>query len=85
MVELRTPQCAECSGWLSHFEGVREVLPHAGGLRLRLHAGYAVADLIEKAGSEAAARGIRVDAIHPVQPMLEDVFIAALESTPVPQ
>jgi len=81
MIELHTPHCAECARWLAQWSEIREVVPYAGRLRLRLHAGVLVDALIGKARREAARRGVAIDAAHPVAPKLEDVFIAALETT----
>ena len=81
MIELHTPHCAECARWLAQWSEIREVVPYAGRLRLRLHAGVPVDALIGKARREAARRGVAIDAAHPVAPKLEDVFIAALETT----
>jgi ABC-2 type transport system ATP-binding protein len=81
LVELDTPRCAECARWIAEWSEVREVVPYAGRLRLRVRAGVAVDALIAKARGEAERRGIEIEALRRVAPMLEDVFIAALETT----
>lgn len=79
MIEVHTPACADCARWLAGWEEVREVIPHAGRLRLRLQVGVAADKVIEKIRSEAAHHGAVVGSIEPVPPELEDVFVAVLE------
>lgn len=79
MIEVHTPACPECARWLAQWDEVREVIPRAGRLRLRLHPGIAADTISEKIRGEAARQGVTVDEIKPVSPELEDVFVAVLE------
>jgi ABC-2 type transport system ATP-binding protein len=58
---------------------VREVIPHAGQLRIRLHAGTEPAALRARVDTVAAEHRLTVIALHPAAPELEDVFVAVLE------
>jgi ABC-2 type transport system ATP-binding protein len=58
---------------------VREVIPHAGQLRIRLHPGTEVSAMVAKIRAMAAESGLTVSALHPAAPELEDVFVAVLE------
>jgi len=58
---------------------VREIIPHAGQLRLRLQSGVDEAALRAKIQAAAAERGLTVSALRPAAPELEDVFVAVLE------
>ena len=58
---------------------VREIIPHAGQLRIRLHAGIDPAALQIRVDQAAIAHGLTVTALHPATPELEDIFVAVLE------
>lgn len=79
MLELRAGACTGWARWLAARSDVREVVPRAGHLRLRLNAGIAVGPAIEGIRAEASSRGVVVDAIEPAAPQLEDVFVSVLE------
>lgn len=79
ILELYAPDCAACARMLEEWPEVREVIPHAGRLRIRLNAGAdpeAVRRRIEQA---AAQHGLSVEELRQVPPELEDVFVAVLE------
>ena len=80
IVQLRSDDDARCAAWLATDADVREVMPRAGRLRVRLRAGTAADRFLARAQAEGAARGLRVqaDAVAPVE--LEDVFVALLEA-----
>ena len=58
---------------------VREIIPHAGQLRLRLQNGVDLAAVQRKIQALAAERGLSVTALRSAAPELEDVFVAVLE------
>ena len=58
---------------------VREIISHAGQLRIRLHAGIDPAALQIRVDQAAIAHGLTVTALHPATPELEDIFVAVLE------
>jgi ABC-2 type transport system ATP-binding protein len=58
---------------------VREVIPHAGQLRIRLHAEIEPVALRARIDAVAAEHRLTVAALHPAAPELEDVFVAVLE------
>jgi ABC-2 type transport system ATP-binding protein len=65
----------QIAGW----PGVREVLPRAGRLRVRLDAGTDPAGFVARVIAEAAAHGLDVQADPSAAPELEDVFVALLD------
>jgi ABC-2 type transport system ATP-binding protein len=78
IVELQASHCDDCIPWLSPWPEVREVIPHAGRLRIRLQAGASAEDFMAKARTAANEHGVEAD-LHIVPPALEDVFVAVLE------
>ncbi|MGZ5155718.1 MAG: ABC transporter ATP-binding protein [Caldimonas sp.] len=63
---------------------VREVLPRAGRLRVRLQPGVVPADWAAAAQSEAARRGLPLQIDLQPQPDLEDVFVDLVEAAEAP-
>lgn len=62
---------------------VREVIPHAGRLRIRLHPGVDVEAARRAIGQTAARHGLAVTGLAPAAPELEDIFVAVLEEAEV--
>jgi ABC-2 type transport system ATP-binding protein len=79
IVELRTPDCVACRESLRHLGTVREIVPGAGRLRIRLQPGTDAQSAIEAMRAQAAACGALLESVHEVAPTLEDVFVARLE------
>jgi ABC-2 type transport system ATP-binding protein len=79
IVELHTADDARCAQWLAADAEVREVMPRAGRLRLRLRGGVPAASFVTRVVAEGAARGIAVQAAAQATVELEDVFVALLE------
>jgi ABC-2 type transport system ATP-binding protein len=79
IVELQAAHCGDCIPWLSHWQEVREVIPHAGRLRIRLQDNN-TGDFMEKLRATATEHGVDVTALQTVAPELEDVFVAMLET-----
>ncbi len=73
---------ARLSAWAGRLAGwpeVREVLPRAGRLRVRLHAAAPVAAFVDRVAVEAGECGLRLDIDVKAAPELEDVFVDLLD------
>ncbi len=79
LLEVRGRQCAACAKLFEAHPGVREIIPHAGYLRLRLQPGTDPRQVAATLGQAARAGGLEIDEIRPARPDLEDVFVAVLE------
>jgi len=79
ILRLRSPDCAACAELLTGWDEVREVVPHAGELRVRLEAGADPAAVGERVRAAARDHGTTVTALEPAVPELEDIFVAVLE------
>lgn len=79
ILSLHTPDCDACAQILMGWDEVREVVPRADALRVRLAAGADPDAVSARIRTEAAAHGARVTALGPAAPALEDVFVAVLE------
>ncbi len=80
LLEVRGENCAACATWLADWPAVREIIPHAGYLRVRLQPGSDPEEVAARIRREAAQRSLPVAAIEPVAPQLEDVFVALIEN-----
>jgi len=80
IVQLHSADDVRCAAWLATDADVREVMPRAGRLRVRLRPGTEADRFVTRVQAEGAARGLRVsaDAVAPIE--LEDVFVALLEA-----
>ena len=81
ILALDSPDAAVFERLAQDWPEVREVIPHAGQLRIRLHAGIDPAALPARIEQAAIAHGLTVTALHPATPELEDVFVAVLEES----
>jgi len=79
ILRLRSPDCPACADLLSTWDEVREVVPHAGELRVRLAAGADAGALGERIRAAARDHGATLTALEPATPELEDIFVAVLE------
>jgi ABC-2 type transport system ATP-binding protein len=79
ILELRTSACGDWVRWLAQWPEIREVIPHAGRLRVRLRAAIPSADFIGKIRQEALRRDMPLETVEMAAPGLEDVFVAVLE------
>ena len=79
ILALDSPDAAVFERLAQDWPEVREVIPHAGQLRIRLHAGIDPAALQIRVDQAAIAHGLTVTALHPATPELEDIFVAVLE------
>lgn len=79
MLELHSAESAHCESLLRGWSEVREVIPHAGRLLIRLHPGTDATAMMEKIRAAAVYRRIAIDQLRPAIPELEDVFVAVLE------
>ena len=81
ILALDSPDAAVFERLAQDWLDVREVIPHAGQLRIRLHAGIEPVALQIRIDQVAIAHGLTVTALHPAVPELEDVFVAVLEES----
>ncbi|NIR29854.1 MAG: ABC transporter ATP-binding protein [Gammaproteobacteria bacterium] len=79
MLRVHSRDSQACTRALEAWSEVREAVPHAGWLRVRLGVGTDAAALCARI-EEAAARGeLPVDRVEQVAPELEEVFVTVLE------
>lgn len=79
IIELHSAECASCVQWLQRWEEVREIIPHAGRLLIRLKAGRDTKMVMSGIREAAARHGVAISRLEPAEPGLEDVFVAVLE------
>ncbi len=79
ILELVSPAAVAFEQLAQDWPEAREIIPHAGQLRIRLHAGTEVNAMTAKIRTAAAESGLIISALHPAAPELEDVFVAVLE------
>jgi ABC-2 type transport system ATP-binding protein len=79
MVELVSARCADCAQWIQSWPEVRELIPHAGRLLLRLSPDADPRSVMDRIRTEAVRQGVVIDELRPAVPELEDVFVAVLE------
>jgi len=79
IIELRGARCDACREAFAGLGFVREIVPGAGRLRIRLRAGSDARATIETLRATAAACGALPQSLQEVAPTLEDVFVARLE------
>jgi ABC-2 type transport system ATP-binding protein len=78
MLEVLTPNTVTCARELETWDEVLEIIPHAGHLRVRLHAGADLPRVSDRLrGTESST--CKVTEVRTAQPLLEDVFVAVLE------
>ncbi|HOW75864.1 MAG TPA: ABC transporter ATP-binding protein [Candidatus Competibacteraceae bacterium] len=81
ILELDSPDTVVFDQLAHDWPEVREIIPHAGQLRIRLKAGVDEATLRSKIQAVAVERSLTVTALRPAAPELEDVFVAVLEES----
>ncbi len=79
ILELHSAECADCMQLLEAWNEIREIIPHAGHLRVRLNAGADTQTVMRKIREAAAQRSVAIPLLEPATPELEDVFVAVLE------
>jgi ABC-2 type transport system ATP-binding protein len=79
IIDLRAPDCGHCAQLLETWPEVREIIPHAGHLRIRLKAGESAEAAMKKMYGAASKEGVAIDKLEVVAPQLEDVFVGVLE------
>jgi len=79
ILDLRAPDCAHCARVLESWPEIREIIPHAGHLRIRLQPGIDAARAIQQIHAEATKENVAIENIETVAPQLEDVFVGVLE------
>lgn len=81
LLVLRSEQGALGAGELAAWDSIREVVPQAGSLRIRLEPGADPERVLDELRAWAARNRIPVEAIESAEPELEDIFVAVLERT----
>ena len=79
LIELRCSAGADFDAWAARRGGVREVLPRAGALRVRLDPGCDARAFVERVVADGAAAGFTLEGDAQATPELEDVFVSVLE------
>ncbi|MCC9000800.1 MAG: ABC transporter ATP-binding protein [Candidatus Contendobacter sp.] len=79
ILALDSPDAVAFEQLAQRWPEVREIIPHAGQLRIRLHAGTDPAALRARLDAVAAEHHLTVTSVQPAAPELEDVFVAVLE------
>ncbi|HRD49483.1 MAG: ABC transporter ATP-binding protein [Candidatus Competibacter sp.] len=79
ILALDSPDAVAFEQLAQRWPEVREIIPHAGQLRIRLHAGTDLAALRMRLDAVAAEHHLTVTGVRPVAPELEDIFVAVLE------
>ena len=79
ILELVSPNAVRFEQLAQGWPEVREIVPHAGQLRIRLHAGMEADAMTVNIHAAAMEHELTVNALHPAAPELEDVFVAVLE------
>ena len=79
ILELVSPDAVRFEQFAQGWPEVREIVPHAGQLRIRLHAGMEADAMTVRIHAAAMEHKLTVDALNRATPELEDVFVAVLE------
>ena len=79
ILELHSAHCAHCAELLQGWPDIREIIPHAGHLLIRLNPGTDTGSVMEKIRSMAAQHHVTITDLEVATPELEDVFVAVLE------
>jgi ABC-2 type transport system ATP-binding protein len=79
LLELYTDDAARWYRLLQAWPSVREIVPHAGQLRIRLQAGTDIDEVIRLITTTAREDGLTLERLQAAQPELEDVFVDVLE------
>lgn len=79
ILELNSPDAARLEQLARTWPEVREIVPHAGQLRIRLRAGMDTSTVIAKIHAAAVEHKLTIGVPHLTTPELEDVFVAVLE------
>ena len=79
MIELYSAQCDNCIGLMKDWNEIREIIPHAGRLLIRLNPGSDVAEAMNRIRDALARQHISISKMGSAAPELEDVFVAVLE------
>lgn len=79
LLELYSEACTGCVQLLSDWKEIREIIPHAGRLRIRLNPGVNTQAVMDKIRDAAQQHNLGIAKLAPAEPELEDVFVAVLE------
>jgi ABC-2 type transport system ATP-binding protein len=79
ILELYSSECTRWINLLQDWVEIREIIPHAGHLRIRLNSGSDTAKVITRLHETAAQHDTPLSGVETASPELEDVFVAVLE------
>ncbi len=83
ILALDSPDAVAFAPLAQSWPEVREIIPHAGQLRIRLHAGADPVVVQARLDAVAAEHHLTLTRVQPAVPELEDVFVAVLEENEV--
>jgi ABC-type multidrug transport system ATPase subunit len=83
LIELFSTACPRWVQILNSRHDIREIIPHAGHLRIRLMAGTDVTTVINDIRATATRLALDISRLEPAIAELEDVFVAVLEEAAV--
>ncbi len=81
ILSLQSDGGASFVATLHRWPEILEIIPHAGELRIRLNRDTNAAEVDAKIRTLANAMAVKVNALAPREPELEDVFVALLEAS----
>ncbi|MCG6968190.1 MAG: ABC transporter ATP-binding protein [Gammaproteobacteria bacterium] len=79
LLQLDSKDCARCAQLISALDSIKEIVPHAGQLRIRLQPGVDMDSAEQQIKSVAKQSSLQIGELRPVDADLEDVFVAVLE------
>jgi len=84
LIELFSTESTRWIQVLNDRNDIREIIPHAGHLRIRLNAGTDVTKVIHEIHATASQLNMTISRLEPAIAELEDVFVAVLEEAAAP-
>jgi ABC-2 type transport system ATP-binding protein len=79
LLQLSARDCARCASLIADLDSIKEIVPHAGQLRIRLQPDTDIDAAKQQITSVAEKHDLAISELHPVQAELEDVFVSVLE------
>ena len=79
LLQLDSKDCARCAQLISDLDSIKEIVPHAGQLRIRMQPDVDIDSVKQQIKSVAKQASLQIGELRPVDADLEDVFVAVLE------
>jgi ABC-2 type transport system ATP-binding protein len=79
LLQLSARDCARCASLITDLDSVKEIVPHAGQLRIRLQPDTDIETAEKQIKSVAEKHDLQISELRPIQAELEDVFVSELE------